>query len=56
MEDNYIIVVDRKISGCTAIKREIVGSSTTKTLTKKLDMVKRMYKNEKIRTFKEVKS
>lgn len=51
----YVMIANKKIKGCTMVKRLILGVCEPKELNKKMDMNKRLYPNDKIQVFKEVK-
>ena len=51
----YIITVEKKVKGSTMSKREIVGACEVKDLNKKVEMIKRLYPDDKVSVFKEIK-
>ena len=51
----YVMICNKKIKGCTMVKRLIVGVCEHKELNKKMEMCKRAYPDDKISVFKEVK-
>lgn len=51
----YVMITDKKIRGSTMVQRTIIGVCEPKEIDKKMEMLKRVYPNEKIKVFKEVK-